>query len=198
MRNKYKSIIYSLLLCSILNNVYASSDDYVESYTPGTSSKVGLLKAGLMGIGLMSMAAPVEAIPIKGFSGCYLGTIDPQDSPSMDYIKIKTIKSTPCNFYYNYTESQFTHINMTMNINCKDADCFNIIIPTVQLCSYPFSRYGTGYIADSKLLWDYQKTGQYEKFSLTVLHNSLTTSFDSKPYYTLDEQFANYMNTGKC
>lgn len=198
MNFKYTTIISSLLLCSTLSNICSASDDYVDVYTPSTSSKIGLLKAGLMGIGLMSMASPAESVPIKGFVGCYLGTIDPQDSPNMDYIRIKTIKSTPCNFYYNYTSSQFTPIDITMSITCKDPDCFNVRMYSINFCSQYFDLLLNGGVGSAKLLWDYLKEGKYEKFALNVADGNLEVKDNLLNHYSFNTAFANYMNTGKC
>jgi hypothetical protein len=97
MKNKSWPIICSLLLCSTLSNGHAA-EDYVDAYTPGTSSKMGLLKTAIMGVGLMAMPRSVDgiecksdAVPyhpiVKPFSGNYtiIGSLTHNNSEYMNY-----------------------------------------------------------------------------------------------------------------
>lgn len=121
MKNKYWPIIGSLLLCSTLSNVYAA-DDYVDTYTPGTSSKMGLFKTVLIGVGLMSMPKPVGATFYPGFKNCYKGTIDPTKSISTNTLAINTIGYSPCSYGQLHP--------IASDFNLKNIDMKLTVIPT--------------------------------------------------------------------
>lgn len=216
MKNNCYAIMSAILLFTTFNSACLSSDNY----TPITSRR-NLFKTALVGLAIMSMPKPVEsAAPINSFIGCYVGTINPEDEPNMNAINIKTIKSVPCNFYYNYTPSQFKSIDMTISISCNkynpDIACTNILINTINFCSANFITYnGYGQTISARLIWDYLNTKQYEKFALNIIDADLSSyryyypptpaSYRPNPpptpnpeNYYFSNIFANFMNTGKC
>jgi hypothetical protein len=179
VRNK---IIYAVIICLLSSFAYSSSNPHDNEYTPRASGR-SLFKTALVGLTIMAMPKPVE-------SACYIGTVNPQDPLTMDYIKIISIKSAPCNFYYDYPPSAFKNINMTMSISCRMSipSCVGITIDKVNICGVSGGNpYSLQMVAE--LRWDYLGRGQYEKFALNIL---------SGLFGKADEAFRKFMSTGKC
>lgn len=214
MRNKYKSIICSLLLCSTLSNSYAASDDYVDAYTPGTSSKVGLLKAGLMGIGLMSMAKPVEAqlqslsvsvINNVKMKECYIGKMDAKNVKPYNNISITQIMDIP--FSFNNDINQLRDISLQLSGSFSEYS-FNdytlgVDINTAYLCSMVF----TGTLS-AKIKFNYENNNCDDCFSMVTYYKSSSnvnydlTYRENFPPFTIMALFTkvlkNVIDTGSC
>lgn len=178
MNLKYTKILSTVLLCSTLSNTYAASDDYVDAYTPGTSSKVGLLKAGLMGIGLMSMASPVEAqntvyIVKKPFfmKECYIGRMDRENVKPYNNITITQIMDV--SFGFSDKQYQLRDISLkfsgvftdySFNDHTLDA-CFD----KAYLCSMVFKG-----SLPAKFKFNYENNNCDECFSMITYSMKIT------------------------
>lgn len=194
-----------------LSTAYASDNKAVEvEYEPTRrGSRTGVLKTAIMGLAMMSMPEPVKAqIPtypptpgvFYGFGDCYLGTIDPIRSTDMQNITIKTIKSAPCNLYYDYPPNEFKDISMIISTAClSQSHCEASTIKQIKMCSSTFQVDYSG-----ELRWNYKNNNNYTQFSL-YLYNSPYTPFHtygpgySGPNnYLFSQVFKKYMDDGSC
>lgn len=220
MRKSLYACAAIVAACLSLSTAYASDNEAVEYEPTRRGSRTGVLKTAIMGLAMMSMPESVkaQAIPVPtpgtvyGFGDCYLGTIDPTKSTDMNNITIKTIKSAPCNLYYDYPPNEFKDISMIISTTCLPQvvltssnhgntyynHCESITINQISMLNQNFKVQYSG-----ELKWNYQNNNNYTQFSLYLYNSPYTLfpnyipSYQGPNNYIFAQAFRAYMDHGQ-